>query len=221
MSVKTYKKGTKKKLTAHFNLSEMHCHGNGCCSVTKIDTDIVKLAEKIRVMLGEKVTVTSAYRCSKHNVAVGGANGSGHCYGTAMDIVMNGFSNLQIAIAAELNGCPRIGIYDGSPNMAHIGTGNKCHWHNTGNYLPKSHSFIPVPYAKPKLIVNAKSANKYIAYLQACLYAKDYKGKNGKLIKIDGDWGANTTYAVNQYRKNKGWKSADYLKTVGINGLLK
>ena len=99
--------------------------------------------------------------------------------------------------------------------MVHIGTGKKLHWINTGGYLPTSHSFIPLKYAKPISKVTPKSKKKYIVYLQACLFARGYD------VKIDGDWKQKTQKAVEAFRKSKGWGKANYLKRKGIKELLK
>lgn len=218
MAVKTYKKSANKQLTKHFKLSEIHCHGKGCCSTTKLDVKVVKFAEKMRNALGVPVTVESGYRCYQHNRAVGGANGSGHTYGTALDLTTAKVSRERLAVLAELLGVPRIGIYltDNKKYMIHIGTGKKLHWVNTGGYLPTSHSFLNGEWKKPLLKVNPKSNRKYIRWLQGWLFAKGYY--NGK---IDGIWGENTQKAVNAFLKANGWKKANYLKSKGIKELLK
>lgn len=213
--IKTYKKTAEKQLTKHFKLSEVHCHGKKCCGTTKIDTAVVKLAEKMRVALGVAMTVESGYRCETHNKAVGGANGSGHCKGTALDLTTKNVSRERLAVLAELCGVPRIGIYesDNKKCMIHIGTGTKCHWINTGNYLASSHSFLGGEWAKPTK-VTPNSARKYIRFTQGWLYAKGYY--NGE---IDGSWGKKTQTAVDKFRVANGWKKAEYLKKKGIKVL--
>ena len=218
MAVKTYKKTEKKQLTKHFKLSEIHCHGKGCCDKTKLDVNVVKIAEKMRCALGVPITIESGYRCPTHNKAVGGANGSGHCMGTALDLTTAKVSRERLAVLAELCGASRIGIYltDNKKCMVHIGVGNKCHWINTGGYLSTSHSFLNGEWKKPSLSVNPKSSKKYIRWLQGWLFAKGYYTG-----KIDGSWGENTQKAVNAFRKDNGWKNAEYLKTKAINTLCK
>lgn len=218
MAVKTYKKTENKQLTKHFKLSEIHCHGKGCCSTTKIDIAVVKIAEKMRCALGVPITIESGYRCPEHNKKVGGANGSGHCMGTALDLTTKNVSRERLAVLAELCGAKRIGIYmtDNKKCMVHIGTGAKCHWINTGGYLPTSHSFLNGEWKKPSLSVNPKSSKKYIRWLQGWLFAKCYY-----VGKIDGSWGEKTQKAVNAFRKANGWKNAEYLKTKAINTLCK
>lgn len=218
MSVKTYKKGINKKLTKNLNLCEIHCHGNGCCNKTLFDTELAKLFQKMRNVVGP-LTVESGYRCNWHNKQVGGAKGSGHCKGMALDITHSQKSKMQLAILAELVGVTRIGIYDSKARMIHMGTGTKCHWHNTGNYLPKDHSFLGGEWKKALLSITPKSSEKYIRYLQAWLYVKGYKGKNGKALKIDGKWGANTQFAVDKFRTDNGWKKAKFLKVKALKKL--
>ena len=212
-----FQKTSKEQLTKNFNIKEIHCHGKGCCFSTKIDLKIVKYAQKIRDISKSPVTISSGYRCNEHNKAVGGANGSGHTTGTALDITSKKLNRAQLSVLAELIGIPRIGIYmtDNKKNMVHIGTGKKLHWVNTVGYLPKNHSFVPLKYAKPIGKVTPKSAKKYIVYLQACLFARGYD------VKMDGIWEKKTQKAVDKYRVSKCWKKANYLKSKGIKELLK
>lgn len=216
--IKTFKKTAEKQLTKHFRLSEIHCHGKKCCNKTKLDTAVVKLAEKMRVALGVAFTVESGFRCDEHNRAVGGANGSGHCKGTALDLTTENVSRERLAVLAELVGVPRIGIYktDNKKCMIHIGTGNKCHWINTGNYLATSHSFLGGEWAKPTGKVSANSKRKHIRFVQGWLFAKGFYSGD-----IDGDWGKKTQVAVDKFRKANGWKKANYLKSKGIKVLSK
>ena len=218
MSVKTYKKGEKKQLTKNLNLSEIHCKGNGCCNKTLFDTELAKLFQKMRNIAGP-LTIESGYRCNWHNKQVGGANGSGHCKGMALDITHAQKSSKQLAILAELVGIKRIGIYDSKARMVHIGTGTKCHWHNTGNYLATSHSFLGGEWAKPKLSVTPKSDKRYIRYVQAYLFVRGYKGKDKKALKLDGNWGDNTQFAVDKFRTDNGWKKQPFLKAKALKVL--
>ena len=86
MAVKTYKKGVATKLSTNFKSTEFDCHGSGCCSSTLIEEKLVDYLQTIRSHFNKPVKVSSAYRCIKHNKAVGGATSSRHMNGQAADI---------------------------------------------------------------------------------------------------------------------------------------
>lgn len=48
------------------------------------------------------------------------------------------------------------------------------------------------------------SKGEEVKTLQTMLSAKGYKGKNGKALTVDGDFGSNTDYAVKAFQKAKG-----------------
>lgn len=135
MSVKTYKKGSTAKLSDNFKVSEFACHGSGCCSEVLIDSDLVNLVQKIRTHFGKKVTVSSAYRCSKHNRNVGGATGSYHTKGKAADIIVDGVKPAEVAKYAESLGVKGIGLYETAKDghFVHVDTRTtKSFWYGQG-----------------------------------------------------------------------------------------
>nr|WP_321499942.1 D-Ala-D-Ala carboxypeptidase family metallohydrolase [uncultured Dethiosulfovibrio sp.] len=75
----------------HFSRQELSCRcGCGAC---EMKPELLLLAEKIRVILGEiPIYVTSAYRCKKHNAKVGGSPTSRHMEGQAMDFYVRHLS---------------------------------------------------------------------------------------------------------------------------------
>lgn len=112
MAVKTYKKGDTAKLSKNFRVSEFACHGHGCCSVVQIDDKLVEILQNIRDHFGKRVTVSSGYRCEKHNKRVGGATASRHAKGMAADIVVQGVKPAEVAKYAESIGVLGIGLYE-------------------------------------------------------------------------------------------------------------
>ena len=64
----------------YFKVREFRCK---CCGVAYVNQSIIDLCDRIREELGKPIAVTSGYRCSKHNSAVGGAVRSQHVLGTA------------------------------------------------------------------------------------------------------------------------------------------
>ena len=70
-------------LTVHFNLKEFECP---CCHRVRICPLLLLRLEKVRVLWGEPMVLTSAFRCDAHNSAVGGVKNSLHRLGQAADV---------------------------------------------------------------------------------------------------------------------------------------
>ena len=71
------------KDTNNFKVSEFACK---CCGENHIDQRVINIAQTIRDELGVPVRVNSGYRCSVHNIRVGGVKGSFHTKGLAADL---------------------------------------------------------------------------------------------------------------------------------------
>lgn len=82
-------------LTNHFSLQELT--NSATAKRLKIDNtpsdliikelqDVANMLEKIRIVYGKPIIVTSGYRCPKLNNAVGGSKTSQHVKGQAADI---------------------------------------------------------------------------------------------------------------------------------------
>lgn len=59
-----------------------HCEGK----VNRVNPLLIQALNRVREEFGEPIVVTSGYRCSSHNKAVGGASNSQHLTGRAADI---------------------------------------------------------------------------------------------------------------------------------------
>ena len=78
------------KLTKNFNKAEFDCKC-GCEMPKEVLINIQKLAEQlqaIRTISEQPIQINSAYRCAKHNKAIGGVKNSQHVLGKAADIVI-------------------------------------------------------------------------------------------------------------------------------------
>ena len=122
----------------HFSRKELSCRcGCGACEMSP---ELLLLAEKIRVILGEiPMYVTSAYRCPKHNAKVGGSPTSRHMEGQAMDFTVRDINILDAhdriirawkrGVLPELGG---IGLYTGKQflhvDVAHAPDGHLRRW---------------------------------------------------------------------------------------------
>lgn len=73
---------------SYFKPSEFRCKCGKCNS--KISSLLVQRLQAIREYTGKAIKINSAYRCTSHNKAVGGASSSQHLYGKAADIVIDG-----------------------------------------------------------------------------------------------------------------------------------
>ena len=61
------------------------------------------------------------------------------------------------------------------------------------------------------------SKNDDVKALQERLNELGYKGKDGKSLTVDGDFGVNTLYAVNKYKNDSGlWNEDQYAGVVGV-----
>lgn len=82
----------------NFSRRELACR---CCGRCEMKAETLRMAEKIRIVLDDcPMKITSAFRCIKHNVAVGGVsdpdNPSKHTLGMAIDFVPLGM-DLKVA----------------------------------------------------------------------------------------------------------------------------
>ena len=127
MAIKTYRKDYRTSVSKNFKSNEFACQGKGCCSSVLIDDDLVEYLQQIRDYFDSPVTITSGYRCEKHNKAVGGATGSRHTKGQAADIMVKGTKPAVVAAYAESIGVKGIGLYETTRDgyFVHIDTRSK------------------------------------------------------------------------------------------------
>ena len=89
-----------KKLSEHFSVDEIKCKCG--CGAAHINNELISTLEKIRVIIGRPIYVTSGVRCESHNRAVGGAIKSRHMSGNAIDFYINGYNPCCIATLINL-----------------------------------------------------------------------------------------------------------------------
>ena len=91
------------KLTKNFSKSEFECRC-GCEMPKDVLNNVQKLANQLQIIRNKvnvPITINSAYRCPKHNSIIGGAKSSQHLQGKASDIVIEGYSNDDVADLIE------------------------------------------------------------------------------------------------------------------------
>jgi peptidoglycan hydrolase-like protein with peptidoglycan-binding domain len=118
----TFSRGDPTKITANFTRAEFQCPCG--CTAQMLDGDLVAGLQTVRDKLGVPLTITSGYRCTARNKAVGGAAASKHLYGIAADWRTKDKSVNPVAlgiVAAEI--FPAVGIYwYGSTAFVHTDT---------------------------------------------------------------------------------------------------
>lgn len=99
-----------RRLSKNFIAREFICP---CCHEEGIEHDLVLKLQMARDSLpeGSVIFINSAFRCEKHNKAVGGVENSAHTKGLAADIRCN-HSGYRFSLIRALNGAgfKRIGI---------------------------------------------------------------------------------------------------------------
>lgn len=204
MAIKTYKRGSREKLSENLKVSEFLCHGAGCCSAGKVDEGLVRILQNIRTHFGKPVHISSAYRCAAWNKLVGGVSNSYHCYGRAADIKVEDTDPAQVAKYAESIGVLGIGLYDtdADGHFVHVDTRTaKSFWY--GQKQERRESFGGAQNTKGDYTLELKnlkkeSSGERVKALQILLNGRGYS------CTADGVFGSKTEAAVRKYQKAKG-----------------
>lgn len=117
------------QLTPNFKREEFACKGQSCCGGSApVSINLVLALQALRDRIDQPLTITSGFRCIKHNAAVDGAKTSQHLYGTAADIaVPKGLSPLELYRLADESGLfDGLGLYDWGVHVDVRGT--KARW---------------------------------------------------------------------------------------------
>ncbi len=197
MAVKTYslKKHGDIKLSENFRVREFRSR-DGADKIL-IDEKLAKLLQKMRDKFGP-ISISSAYRTATYNKKVGGVSGSQHLYGLAADITIQDNARLlEAAQYAEKIGFKGVGLDDKYEKFLHLDT-------------RKSKSFFRyrangTTYSVSSFFTTVKLGSKgdAVKLLQTKLKKLGYKGKDGKELTCDGDFGTNTEYALKAFQKKK------------------
>jgi hypothetical protein len=137
----------------HFTESELQCKcgcgQNGCTE------PLLHALEAFRAAVARPVTIRSAFRCAKHNAAVGGVPNSEHTRGEAADVAVPGLS--PAAMEAEATKLATLGVIGGVGRDDHHGyihidvrknparwcyeqSGQQCRWYPPANCEPSVHN---------------------------------------------------------------------------------
>ncbi len=102
------------RLSKNFTLSEFSCKcAYHDCNVTLVSQKLVASLQSLRDVIKEPLTITSAYRCERHNLEVGGVKRSQHSEGLAADVRTKSRRNMDhlLHLAYGLADLGGLGIY--------------------------------------------------------------------------------------------------------------
>jgi zinc D-Ala-D-Ala carboxypeptidase len=115
-------------LTRSFKVSELRCKcGCGRC---EMDPKFMEVLQKLRDTVRFPLTITSGFRCDKHNRAVGGASSSMHKIGIAADIDLTSLTEKQRSVLIDaIKLMPEIRGVGVATSFVHIDTRTtKAEW---------------------------------------------------------------------------------------------
>ena len=121
-------------LSKNFSRSEFACKGTNCCGHSApVQPELISALQALRNQLNLPLSITSGFRCNRHNESVGGAARSFHTLGMAADVACpEEMTAEDLAQAAETIAAFQqggIGIY---PSWVHLDvrTTGKARWRN-------------------------------------------------------------------------------------------
>ena len=109
----------------NFSRAEFACKcGSGKCEAVPMDYHFMKCLQALRTHIGEPFTVTSGYRCTAYEAAIGGS-GKNHPKGMAVDINTSKAAASKIVVLANRYGFTGIGAKlsgDNKDRFIHLDT---------------------------------------------------------------------------------------------------
>jgi uncharacterized protein YcbK (DUF882 family) len=126
---------------SNFCMDEFECP---CCHTLKLDDAVLTVVQKIRTHIQQPLTITSGYRCEKHNEDLADkgyqvSKTSQHMTGEAVDILAPRDYDMDVfATVAEAAGARRVGV-DKVNRFLHISV--KDVFDAAGNALPRRYYY--------------------------------------------------------------------------------
>ena len=121
-------------MSKNFSRSEFACKGTNCCGHSApVHPELISALQDLRDHLNLPLSITSGFRCNRHNEFVGGAAQSFHTLGMAADVACpDGLTAEDLAQAAETIPAFQqggIGIYSSWVHLD-VRTTGKARWRN-------------------------------------------------------------------------------------------
>lgn len=150
----TYQFDDKTQLSAHFNVQEFKCQCGKSHDIL-IDSGLIDKLETLYTALNcSKIIVTSGYRCSEHDKAVGGTGSGQHTKGTAADVCCYGqdrqpISSKTVCCKAQDLGFGGIANITSSYQYTHLDVRTGYRWlgdevHGTGTITDDFYKYFGI-----------------------------------------------------------------------------
>lgn len=197
MAVKTYLYNTNLRLSSNFVTSEFRCKC-GKAHSTLISTELVNGLQRLVDVLGaSKAIITSGYRCSNHDKAVGGSGYGMHTRGLAADVIFydksgKPISSKLVSCKAQDLGFSGIANIDRTYTYTHLDVGERK-WY--GDEVKGTSSSVTTDFYS---YYGIKRTNDAIKTLQKALNTLGYK------LAVDGILGNKTLTAARKCIVDKG-----------------
>ena len=182
----SYKKYGDVQLTDHFKLHEFRC--NDGSDTIKFDWYVVNALEAARRFFDKPLVISSAYRTTAYNTKIGGAYGSLHTKGKAVDCYISGQSPSLLAKFFEARGMKGVGCYY-DDLFVHVDS-------RTSEFLWKNQSETKVSTHLPT--IRTGSSGQDVKDAQRLLNLA------GAKLTEDGIFGTNTNKEVKNFQASKG-----------------
>ena len=173
-------------VTPHIRLSELRCSDGS--DTIKLDWYTVNAVEAARVFFAKPIILTSAYRTAAYNKKIGGASGSYHVLGRAIDCYISGVAPSLLAKFLQNWGMKGIGCYE-DDLFVHVDS-------RTTTFYWRNQSCTRVSTHLPTL--KAGSAGQDTKDLQTALNLR------GAKLTVDGIFGSGTNREVRNFQAAKG-----------------
>lgn len=173
-------------VTPHIKLSELRCSDGS--DTIKLDWYTVNAVEAARVFFAKPILITSAYRTAAYNKKIGGASGSYHTKGRAIDCYISGISPSLLAKFFQAYGMKGVGCYYDSL-FVHVDS-------RTSEFLWKNQSCTKVSTHLPTIRSGSNG--------QDVMDAQHLLNMAGAKLIEDGIFGTNTNKEVKNFQRAKG-----------------
>ena len=211
MPVNHYDYNDSTQLSPHFNAREFRC-SCGKSHETLLASELVDKLEALYTALNcSKIIVTSGYRCSEHDKAVGGTSSGQHTKGTAADVCCYGqdgqpISSKTVCCKAQDLGFGGIANITSSYQYTHLDVRTSGKWygdeiHGNGTVTDDFYKYFGIEKAEPETKNILKGID--VSYAQGVIAWEKVKASGlVDFAILRAGYGRETTQVDTQFERN-------------------